>query len=146
MWCGNEFSIPINWWIFEEQGFLRRAAVLQSSILAALYAHFFSILAPYIPALYPKAHLLQPLRYHYGCFLSPDIIYPSYTTSVLRKSKKDYFGVQVLMKGEMALLALWCCAVCCHPVALTFQSKTQRKICHQKVFWVKKEVLCLVDR
>lgn len=142
------FSVPMSWRIFEERWCLWRTVVLQSSNSAALHTSVFSILAPYIPALYPKTHLVQPLRYRYGCFLSHGIIYPSYATLVSRKGKRkeDYSLVRVLLKGKTALLTLWCYAVCCHPVVLKFQSSTQQKICNQKIIWVKKEVICLVDR
>lgn len=82
------FGIPISWRIFEEQWFLWGIVVLQSSDSAALHTSLFSMLALCIPGLYPKTHLVQPLHYHYGCFLSHGIIYPSYTTLVLRKGKR----------------------------------------------------------
>lgn len=121
--------------------------VVQNSNSAALHTSVFSTPAPYVPALYPKTHLVQPL--HCGIFLSQGIVYPSYTTLVLRKRKRTgrlFFRASSFQRKKCHCLTLCCYAVCCHPVVLKFQSSAQQKVCSQKITRVKKKVHYLVDR
>jgi len=126
-------GILISWRIFEEQWFLWRIAVLQSSDIAALHMFQHCILILFWYSLYT-------IIIHYKCFLSHGITYPSYKTLELRKSKTIlFFGAGSFeRKNGTTYTRMFCCVL--PPCALKIS------VWNQKITWVKKEALCLVDR